>query len=118
MKPVELESSPPPAQAAEQPAAVPTPSVPPVQSSGAVRTSEGLAFSESADIRIIADEINNSLLILASPPDYRMVIAAISKLDIVPLQVLIEATIAEVTLTDKMRFGLQWFSRVGSLPEP
>ncbi|MCB1867745.1 MAG: type II secretion system secretin GspD [Gammaproteobacteria bacterium] len=113
LKPVELESSPPPAQAAEQPAAASTPSVPPVQSSGAVRTSEGLAFSESADIRIIADEINNSLLILASPPDYRMVIAAISKLDIVPLQVLIEATIAEVTLTDKMRFGLQWFFESG-----
>ncbi|MCP4285027.1 MAG: type II secretion system secretin GspD [Gammaproteobacteria bacterium] len=85
----------------------------PPQTSGAVRTSEGLAFSESADIRVIADEINNSLLILASPPDYRMVIAAIKKMDIVPLQVLIEATIAEVTLNDNMKFGLQWFFESG-----
>lgn len=112
LQPVELESTP-AAPGAQQPAALPTPSAPPAQTTGAVRTSEGLAFSESADIRIIADEINNSLLILASPPDYRMVIAAINKLDIVPLQVLIEATIAEVTLTDKMRFGLQWFFESG-----
>ncbi len=81
----------------------------------AVRTSEGLAFSESANIRIIADEVNNALLILASPQDHRMVVAAIEKLDIVPLQVLIEATIAEVKLTDKMRFGLQWWFRAGDV---
>ncbi|MCB1760867.1 MAG: type II secretion system secretin GspD, partial [Gammaproteobacteria bacterium] len=88
------------------------PSVPPA---AAGRTSEGLAYSESANIKIIADEVNNSLLILASPPDYRMVVAAINKLDIVPLQVLIEATIAEVKLTDDMRFGLQWFFKSGNL---
>ena len=112
LKPVELESKA-PVPTAEQPAATPVPTPSPAQTTGAVRTSEGLAFSESADIRIIADEVNNSLLILASPPDYRMVIAAINKLDIVPLQVLIEATIAEVTLNDDMRFGLQWFFESG-----
>ena len=111
LKPVELQSSPPPMD--EQPAATPIPPAAPAQTTGAARTSEGLAFSESADIRIIADEINNSLLILASPPDYRMVVAAINKMDIVPLQVLIEATIAEVKLTDEMKFGLQWFFESG-----
>jgi len=79
------------------------------------RTSEGLAFSEGVDIRIIADEVNNSLLILANAQDHRMVLAAIKKLDIVPLQVLIEATIAEVKLTDKMRFGLQWYFKSGDI---
>jgi len=44
-----------------------------------------------------------------------MVLAAIKKLDIVPLQVLIEATIAEVKLTDNMRFGLQWFFKSGDV---
>lgn len=78
------------------------------------RTSEGLAFSEGADIRIIADEINNALLILASPQDYRMVEAAVRKLDIVPLQVLVEATIAEVTLNNDLRYGVQWFFEHGS----
>lgn len=111
LKPVELKSETPPEQ--PQPAAAVPPPVNPPPPAGVVRTSESIAFSESADIRIIADEVNNSLLILASPPDYRMVTAAINKLDIVPLQVLIEATIAEVTLNDDMRFGLQWFFQSG-----
>ncbi|MCF6281951.1 MAG: type II secretion system secretin GspD [Candidatus Polarisedimenticolaceae bacterium] len=79
----------------------------------ATRKSEGLEFSKSADIRIIADEVNNALLILASSQDYRMVNSALKKLDIVPLQVLIEATIAEVTLTDSLRYGVQWFFKNG-----
>ncbi|HEB94882.1 MAG TPA: type II secretion system protein GspD [Sedimenticola thiotaurini] len=79
------------------------------------RRSEGLSFSSGSDIRIIADEVNNSLLILATPQDHRMVVAAIRKLDIVPLQVLIEATIAEVKLNDRMRFGLQWFFKSGDI---
>ena len=110
LTPVEMRTPAQPQQPAAQPqaAAAPAPA-PAIPAAPAVRTSEGLAFSETADIRIIADEINNSLLILASPPDYRMVVAAINKLDIVPLQVLIEATIAEVKLTDEMKFGLQWF---------
>ena len=44
-----------------------------------------------------------------------MVMAAIKKLDIVPLQVLIEATIAEVKLTDNLRFGLQWYFKSGDV---
>ncbi len=66
-------------------------------------------FSGEGRIRIIADEANNALVVLASPADYRMVRAAIGKLDVVPLQVLIEATIAEVTLNDDLKYGLQWF---------
>ncbi len=76
---------------------------------------DALSFSPNADIRIIADDVNNALLILSSEQDYRMVKAALRKLDIVPLQVLIEATIAEVTLTDELRFGLQWLFNTGSL---
>ncbi|MCB1858879.1 MAG: type II secretion system secretin GspD [Gammaproteobacteria bacterium] len=109
-KPVELSSG---TEAGAQPESGAP--VNPVSPRGLIRQSEGLAFSESANIRIIADEVNNALLILASPQDHRMVAAAIEKLDIVPLQVLIEATIAEVKLTDKMRFGLQWWFRSGDV---
>jgi len=42
-----------------------------------------------------------------------MVSEALRKLDIMPLQVLIEATIAEVTLNDELRYGLQWFFKTG-----
>jgi general secretion pathway protein D len=60
-------------------------------------------------VHIVADEKNNALVIFARPRDYKMLEAMIKRLDIVPLQVLIEATIAEVTLNDNLQFGLQWF---------
>jgi general secretion pathway protein D len=64
--------------------------------------------------RIVADEKNNALVIFAQPRQYRMIEAAIKKLDVVPVQVMIEATIAEVTLTDQLRYGLQFFFQKGN----
>ena len=81
--------------------------------SGARRGDAGSSAATTAGIRITADEINNALFTLATPRDYRLVEAAVRNLDIVPLQVLIEATIAEVTLTDELRYGVQWFFREG-----
>lgn len=68
---------------------------------------------ELPPIRIVADEKNNALVIFARPRDYKMIEGIIRKLDIVPLQVLIEATIAEVTLTDSLRYGVQFFLQQG-----
>jgi len=67
----------------------------------------------SADLRvtIVADEATNSLLIRANPRDYRQLLATINQLDAVPLQVMINAVIAQITLTDETRFGVDW-SRV------
>jgi general secretion pathway protein D len=65
-------------------------------------------------VRIVADEKNNALVIYARPRDYRMIEDMIKRLDVVPLQVLIEATIAEVTLTNDLQYGLQWFFSQGS----
>ena len=65
-------------------------------------------------VRIVADEKNNALVIYARPRDYRMIEDMIKRLDVVPLQVLIEATIAEVTLTNDLQYGLQWFFRQGA----
>ena len=70
---------------------------------------DGLLTGGGAAIRVIADDINNSLLILANAAQHREIEAALAKLDIVPLQVLIEATIAEVSLTDDLSLGVEWF---------
>ena len=59
--------------------------------------------------RVVADEKNNALVIFAKPRDYRMIEDTVRKLDVVPLQVLIEATIAEVTLNDNLQYGVEWF---------
>jgi len=61
------------------------------------------------EVSIIADDENNALLIMATPGDYEKVLQAIQKLDVLALQVLVEATIVEVNLEDELRYGLQWF---------
>ena len=60
-------------------------------------------------IKVIADTDNNSILVLASQDDYRSIEAAIRRLDVAPRQVLIEATIAEVSLSDNLNYGVRWF---------
>lgn len=64
--------------------------------------------------RIVADARNNALLVYATSTEFELVSAALTKLDIVPLQVFIEATIAEVTLNDTLKYGLEWFFDVGN----
>ena len=64
-------------------------------------------------IQIVPDLRNNALVISASPEEYRQIESALRQLDITPMQVMIEATIAEVTLTDQLRYGLQWFFHTG-----
>lgn len=71
----------------------------------------GSILSSGDKLEIIADDIRNSLVILANTQDYKMVASAIKKLDIVPLQVLIEASIIEVTLDDGLEYGVEWFFR-------
>jgi general secretion pathway protein D len=69
---------------------------------------------QKESLRIVADARNNALLIYATPVEYQLIEAAVKKLDIVPLQVLIEATIAEVTLNDALKYGVEWFFNVGN----
>jgi general secretion pathway protein D len=59
-------------------------------------------------LKIVADETKNSLLIMANERDYQRVLRVIQGLDVVASQVLIEAVIAEVTLNDKLQYGVQW----------
>lgn len=75
---------------------------------------EDVRMGAQGPIRIIADTSRNALVVLATPRDYRLVQSAFSRLDIIPLQVLIEATIAEVILNKELRYGLEWFFRTGS----
>lgn len=64
-------------------------------------------------VKIVADESNNSLITLATHADYQRVMRVIKSLDQVPSQVLIEATIVEVTLKDNLKFGVRWMFNNG-----
>ncbi|MCP3445166.1 type II secretion system secretin GspD [Bradyrhizobium sp. CCGUVB14] len=58
-------------------------------------------------VRITADSVNNTLLIYASQEQYRTIEQTIKEVDQPQLQVAIDATIAEVTLTDDLQYGVQ-----------
>ena len=65
--------------------------------------------SAAPDVRIVPDEVNNLLLIKASPSEYQRIMGVLRRIDRAPLQVMINATIAEVTLNDTLRYGVQVF---------
>jgi general secretion pathway protein D len=61
------------------------------------------------DVRITPDTVNNSLLIYADQANYRIIEATLLQVDKQQLQVAIDATIAEVTLTNDLSYGVQSF---------
>lgn len=65
------------------------------------------AGTEPNDIRITADEVNNALLITTTPNRYAQVEAALARLDVIPLQILLEASIVEVNVNDTFKYGVQ-----------
>ncbi|GMU43239.1 MAG: type II secretion system secretin GspD [Xanthomonadales bacterium] len=76
---------------------------------GATAADGGLAIVEGEEIRITAVEENNQLIIRSTPGQYEAIRGAIRKLDSVPLQVHIEARLLDVSLTNGLQFGVQWY---------
>ena len=64
-------------------------------------------------IRIVPSEENNSIVIMATPSEFGVIESALKRIDIAPRQVLVEVTLAEVGLTDELRYGLQWHFEFG-----
>ena len=58
-------------------------------------------------VRITADTVNNSLLVYADQENFRIIEATLQQVDQPQLQVAIDATIAEITLTDELSYGVQ-----------
>ena len=65
------------------------------------------------DIRFIADETTNAIIVTTYPRLYKEIEATIKKLDRMSRQVLIEVMAAEVTLTDDTKLGIEWAVRSG-----
>jgi general secretion pathway protein D len=66
------------------------------------------SISLASGVRVIADEINNAVLVYSSANEFAKVEATLKRLDVPLTQVLIEASIIEVSLTDGLKYGLQW----------
>ncbi|MCL4475420.1 MAG: hypothetical protein M1508_04220 [Nitrospirae bacterium] len=84
------------------------PAAPQAPRPGPAAVAAGTGFLVSPETRIFADEINNTLVILATPGDYAFIEETIKKIDVVPRQVVIEGLIVRVNLSDKLNFGMQW----------
>jgi general secretion pathway protein D len=72
------------------------------------------AVADVEDVKIISDKANNSLIIVATAREYEVILPIIKQLDILPLQVLIDASVVSVKLTDNLKYGIEWFLRQGN----
>ena len=68
----------------------------------ALATLPGKGFSA------ILDKGRNAVIVSASPANFKLIRNILAQLDSPPRQVLIEATIMEVTLTDSLQYGVEW----------
>ncbi|RNJ44815.1 type II secretion system protein GspD [Mesorhizobium erdmanii] len=66
-----------------------------------------------AHATVVADVENNALLIQTTARDYQRIEQILTKVDVLPTQVMLEAVIAEVTLNDDLKYGLRWFFENG-----
>lgn len=69
---------------------------------------QGGSASGPGGVQITSDDTNNAILVYGTPRQYAVIEDALRKLDVPPMQVMIEAAITEVSLTDDLRYGLQW----------
>jgi general secretion pathway protein D len=77
-----------------------SPGQPPQQPPG------GTSSASPSSVRIIADELNNALVIQATPQQYAEIERTLERLDVLRRQVLIDAQIYEVVLDDSLQFGV------------
>jgi general secretion pathway protein D len=61
------------------------------------------------NVRITADTVNNTVVVYSNQEDYRTIERALRDFDRPRLQVAIEATVAEVTLTNELTYGVQFY---------
>jgi general secretion pathway protein D len=79
---------------------------------------ESSSFSPGAGgggTTITADETNNAIVVFAKPRDFAVISDGLAKLDVPPLQVMIDASISEVTLNHSLQYGIQWAFQAGRL---
>ncbi|HEY0181869.1 MAG TPA: type II secretion system secretin GspD [Rhodopila sp.] len=66
-------------------------------------------------LRVIPDDQNNAVLVYGTERELGTMEAMLRKIDILPLQVRIDAVIAEVTLNDALQYGTQFFFKSGGI---
>ncbi len=104
----------PPAPGARPPGYVPpppptAPGAPPAIGAPGI----GEAGVTEGQVKFIADEVTNSVIVTTYPRLWQEIESTIKQLDKMPRQVLIEVLVAEITLTDDLSLGIDWAVRQG-----
>jgi len=79
---------------------------------GPAGSSGGDVLAEG-QVRFIADEVTNAVIVTTFPRSWTEIENTIKQLDRMPRQVLIEVLVAEISLTDDTRMGIDWAVRQG-----
>ncbi len=67
--------------------------------------------SSTKNSSLVVDNIRNALLYQGKADKWARLLPILKEMDVPPKQLLIEVTIAEVTLTDNESFGVEWASK-------
>lgn len=67
------------------------------------------------DLRMTVDERSNTLIFFTTGESYQSLLPIIRRLDVLPKQILLDATIAEVTLTDEFAQGFEFAFQSGKI---
>jgi general secretion pathway protein D len=96
-----------------RPAGQPPPPPPPAPAAGPGAPLGGVGGEGVVEgqVRFIADETTNAIIVTTFPRNWAEIEATIRQLDRMPRQVLIEVLVAEITLSDDFRFGVDWALR-------
>ncbi len=95
------------------PPVLPTAAPPPAPAEAAALASPTAPPPLNTGVRIEADEAHNALLISANARDYELIRQVLAGIDVPPLQVLIEVTVAEVVLNDNLNYGVEYYINHG-----
>jgi general secretion pathway protein D len=74
----------------------------------------GDATLAEGQVRFIGDEVTNAIIVTTTPRQWSDIESTVKQLDRMPRQVLIEVLVAEITLNDDTRLGIDWAIRSGS----
>ncbi|MDA8747769.1 type II secretion system secretin GspD [Litoreibacter sp.] len=77
------------------------------------QVTEGEGALNQGSPKIVADDTKNAVVVWGNDTEQESFARLIHSLDTTPVQVLLEATIAEVSLNDDLDFGLRWFFEKG-----
>lgn len=83
----------------------------PAQKAGAQKPAAAGQTVSQSGMKISADDGRNIVVVVGTPLAYKVILSLLKDMDIPPRQVLIEATVVELTLTDELKYGVEWYLR-------